>query len=190
LIMRRYSMVMCVLLLAFSLVAFCSPSVKCADWRQVTQFTGQGTQQLDTQEFHINGSEWRIVWNYAPNYLEPSMTVFSFFIYRHGETSPMADYVYASGAGNTNGTLYVHEGPRPYYLKILTANTGGHTITVEYDKDSEVGTGLLMAIIAAVIAIPAIIIIAVVYVTRKKYRKQKPPVGAVQPPPPPPPPPT
>jgi hypothetical protein len=101
----------------------------------------------------------------------------------------MADDVYESGAGNTSGTLYVHEGPRPYYLKILTANTGGYTITVEYDKDSEVGTGLLMAIIAAVIAIPVIIIIVVVYVARKKYRKQKPPVGAVQPPPPPPPPP-
>ena len=188
--MRNRSVVLCVLLLASFLAVFCSPSVKCADWRQVTRFTGSGTQQLDTVEFRINGSEWRIVWSYNPNSFSPSLTVFSFFIYRHSETTPMEEHVYESGADNTSGVLYVHEGPKLYYLQILTANTEGYTITVEYDKDSEVGTGLLIAIIALVIAIPVVIMVVIVYFTRKKYRKQKPSANNTQPPPPPPPPPT
>jgi len=101
----------------------------------------------------------------------------------------MEDHVYASGSSNTSGVLYVHEGPRLYYLKILTANTESYTIMVEYDKDSEVDTGLLMAIIAAVITISAVIIIVMVITLRRKARKVKPPLGSEQPPPPPPPPP-
>lgn len=105
---------------------------------------------------------WRLIWNYTRNDVVPSLTVFSFFIFRHVESSPMEDHVYASGSSNTSGVLYVHEGPGLYYLKILTANTESYTVTVEYDKDSEVGTGLLMAIIAAVVTIPAVIIILMV----------------------------
>ncbi len=101
----------------------------------------------------------------------------------------MEDHVYESGSDNTSGILYVHEGPRLYYLKILIANTEGYTITVEYDKDSEVGMGLLMAIIATVIAIPVVIIVVVVVALRRKARKVKPPLGSEQQPPPPPPPP-
>lgn len=187
--MRFRSAVLCVLLFASFLVGLCLLPARCASWQQVTQFTGQGTQQLDTVEFRINGSEWRLVWSYTPNYVAPSLTIFSFFICRHGESGPMEDHVYESGSDNTSGILYVHEGPRLYYLKILTANTEGYTITVEYDKDSEVGMGLLMAIIATVIAIPVVIIVVVVVALRRKARKVKPPLGSEQQPPPPPPPP-
>jgi hypothetical protein len=101
----------------------------------------------------------------------------------------MEEHVYASGASNTSGVLYVHQGPGLYHLKILAANTAGYTITVEYDKDSEVGTFLLMIIISLVVAIPTIAIVVIVYFVRKKYRKQRPPLVDVPPPPPPPPPP-
>jgi len=43
-------------------------------------------------------------------------------------------------------------------------------------KDSEVGTGLLMAIIALVIAIPVVIIVVMVIALRKRGRKVKPPL--------------
>jgi hypothetical protein len=187
--MRFRSALLCVLLFASFLVGLCLLPARCASWQQVTQFTGQGTQDFDTVEFRINGSEWRLNWSYTPNYVEPSLTVFSFFIYRHGESVPMADNVYESGSGNTSGVLYVHEGPRPYYLRILTANTEGYAITVEYDKGSEVDTGLLIAIIALVIAIPVVIIVVMVIALRKRGKKVKPPLAVEQPLPPPPPPP-
>jgi hypothetical protein len=186
--MRFRTVALCVLLFVFLFVGSGSFPVKCASWQQVTQFSGQGTQDFDTVEFRINGSEWRLNWSYTPNYVEPSLTVFSFFIYRHAESVPMADNVYESGSGNTSGVLYVHEGPRPYYLRILTANTEGYVITVEYDKDSEVGTGLLIAIIALVIAIPVVIIVVMVIALRKRGKKVKPPLAMEQPFPPPPPP--
>jgi hypothetical protein len=190
--MRIWTLALCVLLFVSFFAGLCSFPAKCASWQQVTQFTGQGTQELDTVEFRINGSEWRLVWSYTPNSVAPGLTVFSFFIYRHGESVPMADHVYESGSGNTSGVLYVHEGPRPYYLKILTANTEGYMITVEYDKDSEVGMGLVVAIIALVIAIPVVVIIVLVYVMRRRMRRKKQLLAAGQqlPPPPPPPPPT
>jgi hypothetical protein len=187
--MRFRPVTLCVLLFVFVFVSSVSFPVKCASWQQVTQFTGTGTQNFDTVEFRINGSEWRLVWSYTPNSVEPSLTVFSFFIFRHGELVPMADNVYESGSGNTSGVLNIHEGPSPYYLRILTANTEGYAITVECDKDSEVGTGLLMAIIALVIAIPVVIIVVMVVALRKRGKKAKPPLAVEQPLPPLPPPP-
>jgi hypothetical protein len=139
-------------------------------------------------EFRINGSEWRITWSYNPNSIEPSLTEFSFFIFRHGDANPMQEHVYASGSTNTSSVLYIHQGPGLYYLKILTANTAGHAITVEYDKESEVSTGLLITIIALVISIPVIIMVIIVRFVRKKHPK-KPPFTTNIPPPPPPPPP-
>jgi hypothetical protein len=174
-------------LLVASLVAasFCAPA-KAANWKPVTTFTGSDSQT--TAEFHIDGSEWRINWSYAPNPQVPSLTAFSFFVYPHGETDHYVDNIVQYGASNTSGTLNIHEGPKLYHLEILVANTPGYTITVEYDADSVVSDILLIAIIAAVIAIPTIIIIIMVIFVRKKYGKQKPPTTVTPPPPPPPPP--
>ncbi|HJX22924.1 MAG TPA: hypothetical protein VJ574_00750 [Candidatus Bathyarchaeia archaeon] len=129
------------------------------------------------------------MWSYTPNSIEPSLTIFSFFIVRHGEGAPFGEYVYESGTDTTSGVLYIHEGPRPYYLMILAANTAGYTITVESDRSTEVGTGMLTLIIALVIAIPVALIIVMVYILRKRKRTQKAPTFAEYPQPPPPPPP-
>lgn len=48
--MRLRSSVLCVLLFASFLALSPSPA-RCVSWQQVTQFTGQETQQLDTAEF-------------------------------------------------------------------------------------------------------------------------------------------
>jgi hypothetical protein len=138
--------------LATSFIAvLCPVPVKCANWQRVTQFTGSGSQT--TAEFSIGGSEWRIVWSYVPNSVGPSFTVFSFFVYPHGEANVYVDSVIKYGSSETSGILYIHQGPKPYYLKILSANTQGYTITVEYDTESDVGMGTIIAIIVAIIAI-------------------------------------
>jgi hypothetical protein len=176
-----------VVLAACLTAASLCPSVRAANWRPVTAFTGSASQT--TAEFHIGGSEWRINWSYSPNGQDASLTAFSFFVFPHGETANYVDYVVQYGASNTSGTLNIHEGPKLYYLKILAANTPGYTITVEYDADSVVSDSLLAAIIAAVIIVPTVAIIIMAIFVRKKYRKRESPTTSVQPPPPPPPPP-
>jgi len=155
------------------------------NWKTVTTVTGSGSQT--TAEFNISGSEWRMNWSYAPNWQQPSLTVFSFFVYSHGGNP--VDYVTRYGASNTSGTLNIHEGPKPYYITIEAANTPTYTIIVEYDADSAVSGSLLAAIIAAVFAIPTILIIIMVVALRRKYKKQKAAATQTVPPPPPPPPP-
>ncbi len=184
--MRANYLILSALLVAFIFAVSSPISVKCVNWQRVTQFTGSGSQA--TSEFHIRGSEWRINWSYIPNSLAPSLTAFSLFVYPHGETKSYVDDVIQYGSSATSGTLYIHEGPKLYYLEILAANTPSYTIIIDYDADSEASTGLLIAIIVAVIMVPTVITIAIVYVARKKYRKQKNAASTTLPPPPPPPP--
>jgi hypothetical protein len=180
----KCAVILCFLVLNIVSAASLFMSVKAANWKNVTAFAGPGNQ-VTTPEFHINGSEWRITWTYTPNVGVPDLTVFSFFIYRHGETTPV-DYLSKNGATETSGAFYMHEGPRLYSLQIITS-TPGYTITVEYDADSAVSDSLLYAIVAAAIAIPTVIIVVMAVLVRKKYGKQKTMMASSPPPPPPPP---
>jgi hypothetical protein len=167
----------------FMVVLFSTP-VKAVNWQPVTTITGSDSK--NSEEFHIYGSEWRIRWTYTPNGAEPSMTLFSFFVYPHGETNNYVEYISKSGSSSTSGTLSIHEGPKLYYVSILSANTPGYTLTVEYDADSEVSDSALAVIIFLTIGVPIILIIIISVIIRKRVKKRK--TSPVMNPPPPPPP--
>jgi hypothetical protein len=168
--MRKIKIMILLLLLVAAIAAVSFPRpVVAANWQVVKTITGSGS--ITTDEFHIDGSEWRIKWNYSPNSQEPSLTAFSFFVYPHGETTSYVGHVIEYGSANTSGTLDLHEGPRLFYIEILAANTPGYTLTIESDVDSVVSDSLLYAIIATVFAVPIIIIIVIVVALRKKRKR-------------------
>jgi hypothetical protein len=173
-------------LIMLAAASFSTIPVKAANWQTVTTITGSGSKTSD--EFRISGSEWRIKWTYTPNGQEPSLTSFSFFVYPHGETAVYVDRVIEYGASSTSGTLNIHEGPKLYYVKILTANTPSYTLTVECDADSVVSDSLLAIIIVAAIGVPIILMIVIAVVVRKRVKKRKQSLKSISIPPPPPPP--
>ena len=116
---KRSAAFLCIMISAALIAASFPAPAKAVNWKTVTTVTGSGSQT--TAEFNISGSEWRMNWSYAPNWQQPSLTVFSFFVYSHGGNP--VDYVTRYGASNTSGTLNIHEGPKPYYLTIEAANT-------------------------------------------------------------------
>ena len=183
--MRKSNKALLCGLIVVMVAAIFSIPVKAANWQPVTTVTGSGSQT--SAEFHIKGSEWRISWTYTPNPQEPSLTVFSFFVYPHGETAAYVGNVIKYGSGETSGTLSIHEGPKLYYIEVLAGNTPGYSLSVEYDADSEVSDSLLVAIIAAVIIIPTILIVVMAVLVRKRVKNRK--LAMLSPPPPPPPPP-
>jgi hypothetical protein len=176
------------MLIVLAAASFSTTPVKAANWQAVTTITGSGSKTSD--EFRISGSEWRIKWTYIPNGQDPSLTAFSFFVYPHGETAVYVDRVIEYGASSTSGTLNIHEGPKLYYVEILTANTPSYTLTVEYDADSVVSDSMLAVIIFVAIGVPIILIIVIAVVVRKRVKKRKQSLVSISFPPPPPPPPT
>jgi len=183
--MQKKAIALLCTMMAASMIAasFLTPA-KAMNWKTVTAIPGSGSQT--TAEFRINGSEWRVNWSYTPNWQAPSLTVFSFFVYPHGEENAYVGHVIQYGAGNTSGTLNIHEGPGLYYIKI-EAVTQNYVLTVEYDADSVVSDSLFYAIIAAAIAIPTVIIVVMAVFVRKKHRMQRTMMPSSPPPPPPPP---
>ncbi len=181
---KKLSSLLFVVVALTLIVVLFSTQVEAVNWQTVTTITGSDSK--NSEEFHIGGSEWRIRWTYTPNGADPSLTMFSFFVYPHGETNNYVDYVSKSGSGGTSGTLSIHEGPKLYYISILSANTPGYTLTVEYDADSVVSDSALAVIIFLAIGLPIILIIIISVIIRKRVKKRK-TLTMIPPPPPPPP---
>lgn len=98
-------------------------------YQTVTNFTGSADQTTDY--FTIPSSEWRITWSYTPSSVGGDYAGFSVFAYPKGETALYTTSIYQTGANQTSGVTYVHEGPNDYYLKIASANIDSYTITIE-----------------------------------------------------------
>lgn len=96
------------------------------EWNIVETFTGKGNKT--TAPFYISGTEWRIAW--AIDAVYPEHAVFQLLVHPEGENSIPAARILHSGDSPTN-TTHIYEGERSYYLKIITANLHGWTITIE-----------------------------------------------------------
>jgi len=146
-------------------------TVQAADWQTVKTFTGSGTDTYNTDNFSIPGSEWRITWSYTPDSQFPEMTLFNVVVYPKGETALYVDFIMKSGAADTSGASYFHQGPGDYYLKINVANTEGYTITVQYDTESvprAAGIGSWVVGAAVLVIIIVVIIGGVFYIIKRR----------------------
>jgi subtilase family serine protease len=72
-----------------------------------------------------------------------------------------------TGRDQTNGTTYVHEGAKDYYLEIGAANIQSYNIKIEYDS-SAIPEYSTVAVVIALVLI-SISVIAV----RKKLRTKR-----------------
>jgi len=95
-------------------------------WATVETFAGEGGQV--TSSFHISGREWRITWTADAEY--PEYAVLDVFVYPEGSCSLPVGRISYSGDGS-DGTTYVYEGGRDYYLKVIAAGLLSWTIRVE-----------------------------------------------------------
>lgn len=97
-----------------------------AEWNTAQIFKGKGS--LTTPPFHILGTEWRMMW--AIDAEDPKYAVFELFVYPEDKPDMLMER--ASYSGNrSSDTVYVYQGGRDYQLKIIAANLGNWTITVQ-----------------------------------------------------------
>jgi hypothetical protein len=158
--------------------------VEAANWQPTTSFTGSESQT--TNEFMVNGNDWRITWTYTPNLQYPDLTAFSFFVYRHGETSEYVGHVIQYGSDQTSGTLSLHDGTGLHYIRIETANTQGYSLAVEYDAASVSSDSDIFLIVSLVLGIPIILSVVILVLVRKRVKRRRLLVNSFPPPPPPP----
>ncbi len=175
------------IVIAASFASFLPSSAEASNWQTVTTFTGSADQT--TQTFTIAATEWRIVWEYTPDPQYPQYSYMYVFTYPQGETVDYADHFSASGNSQTNGTQYIHEGAKSYYLDIGIANIPSYTITVQQDADTIPGsnptsnpTFNIWIIVAIIVVVVVVSLIIVVLVLRRRRTSPN------YPPPPPPPP--
>jgi len=154
-------------LLILTLVGVCGA----ANWQTVTTFTGASGQTTDY--FTIPTTEWRIKWNITVDKEYSEYSALYVNVYPKGE-----DLLYISFFdGNNkqiNGTEYIHEGNREYYLDIRGASLEAYTITVEYDAEAPIPEFSTIAVIIALV-LASISIIAVRKGTQnqRKYSDSK-----------------
>ncbi|MBN2462894.1 MAG: lamin tail domain-containing protein [Dehalococcoidia bacterium] len=97
-----------------------------AEWNTVQTFTGK--ESKTTPPFHISGTEWRIIWTASAQ--QPEYAVFEIIAYPQDKPGTIAKRISYSN-GTPGDTVYIYEGGRDYYLKIIAANLSNWTITVE-----------------------------------------------------------
>jgi hypothetical protein len=175
--------VLVLLATSFFAVSFSVP-VKAENWQPVITITGSGSQT--TSEFMVNGSEWRVRWSYIPDAQAPDLSVFSFFVYPHAETSVYVGHAIQYGSEQTSGTVIPKAGTGLHYIQIVAGNNRGYTINVEYDTESVTSGSFIVLVVGIVLGIPIILIIIISILVRKRVKKRK--NDLMLPPPPPPPP--
>lgn len=96
------------------------------EWKEVTTFEGESIK--DTETFHIEGKEWRIVWSTEPGSLGDMN--FQIYVYKDSDTAtPVSIAANVVGKGNDTSTI---RGSGDYYF---TINTGQpYKIVVEEYK--------------------------------------------------------
>jgi hypothetical protein len=161
--MRKSRKLLPIIIIIFSAaIVTIASSVTGQNYQQVTTITGSNTQTTDY--FKIPSGEWRVKWSYTPSTDYPSFAVFSVFVYPKGETTMFVESIIQSGANNTSGVTYIHQGNREYYMKINAANINGYTIIIEAEQPQpsptipEIPLGFATAFLAAFITASIIII--------------------------------
>jgi hypothetical protein len=97
-----------------------------AGWTAVKSFIGKDDQT--TPAFRISGSKWRIIWTIEAQY--PQYAVFDVLVYPQDNLAMLTKRI--SYSKDVSGdTVYIDEGGRDYYLKVISANLAKWTITVE-----------------------------------------------------------
>jgi len=97
-----------------------------AEWNTIEIFSGKESET--TPPFHISGTEWRIIWTVEVQY--PEYAVFDIVIYPQDGLGTITKRVSYS-KGTSGDTVYIYEGGRDYYLKVIAANLSDWTITIE-----------------------------------------------------------
>jgi hypothetical protein len=134
----------------------------------------------------VNDSEWRIRWSYVPDAQFPDLTVFSFFVYLHGETAAYVGSVIKYGNEQTIGTLDLNVGTGLHHIEIVAGNTDGYTLNVEYNTESVASGSFIALVVGVALGVPIVLIIVISILVRKRVRKRK--LQMMTPPPPSPPP--
>jgi len=102
-----------------------------AEWTTVKSFIGQDDQT--TPPFHISGSKWRVIC--IPDAQNPQYAVFDILVYL--QDNPDLLITRFSYSKDLSGeTVYINEGGRDYYLKVISANLSKWTVNIE-DYGSE-----------------------------------------------------
>ena len=87
-----------------------------------------GKDNQTTPAFRISGTKWRIIWNVDAQY--PEYAVLDILIYPQDNTAMFIERISYS-KGMSGDTVYIDEGGRDYYLKVIAANLAKWVITVE-----------------------------------------------------------
>jgi hypothetical protein len=96
------------------------------EWTTVKSFIGKDGQT--TPAFHISGNKWRIIWTVDAQ--NPQYAVFDILVYPQDNPGVLTERISYS-KGMSGDTVYIDEGGRDYYLKIIVANLASWTVTVE-----------------------------------------------------------
>jgi len=97
-----------------------------AEWSIVQTFTGK--ESKTTPPFHISGTEWRITWRASVQ--RPEYAVFEIIVYQQDRLGIITKRISYSES-SPGDTVYIYEGGRGYYLKVIAANLSNWTITTE-----------------------------------------------------------
>jgi len=97
-----------------------------AGWTTVKSFIGK--EGTTTPAFSISGSKWRIIWTIEAQ--NPQYAVFDILVYPQDNLAMLTKRISYS-KGVSGDTVYIDEGGRDYYLKVISANLAKWTITVE-----------------------------------------------------------
>lgn len=178
---RTIVSILVLVILAVVAVSFSAP-VKAANWQQVTTITGSESQT--TSEFMVNGSEWRVRWSYVPDAGSPDLSVFSFFVYPHAETSIYVGHVIQYGSEQTSGTLNVNAGTGLHYIEVVAGNNRGYTLIVEYNTESVASGSFITLAVGIALGVPIVLIIIISILVRKRVKKRKLEMMPLPPPPP------
>jgi hypothetical protein len=103
-----------------------------AGWNNVEIFTGK--ENKTTPPFHISGTKWRIIWTVEDP--KPEYAIFDILVYPQDNPTALTKRISYS-KGTSSDTVYIDEGGRDYYLKVIPANLSNWTITVDDYADKE-----------------------------------------------------
>ena len=102
------------------------------EWSTVKVFMGKDNQT--TPAFRITSNKWRIIW--TVDIQNPQYAFFNVLVYPQDNPAKLTKSISYS-QGMSGDTVYIDEGSREYYLKVIAANLTNWAITVE-DCASEV----------------------------------------------------
>ena len=132
----KIDLYLAILILPIAVISFSNnASATPTMWSEVTSpILGAGTQNITTDHFTCNHSEWRIRWEFSTDY--PPEVLFSVHTYPRGEDVLFIDSIVKMVDVESVGTSYIHNKTGTFYMKINTVYCWSYTIIVEEDLHS------------------------------------------------------